>query len=344
MLEHNNQFDYCNLPPIVATSFYSWHHFSLKDNWNVYLINLTTAIQLLPEIKEYILFLDEHKKPAALSDVLMLALLSKFGGIYIDGDVVCVRSISSWINDMFVIPTTVGTDNDNQAIAMEKKNRFENEYFFTYSIIAPPSKESVVVNIDSKKNDKHHKDSGPRTVSWFIAANKDSYIIHEWYNQTLIFWTKKMIETEKNGEYKNAEYFWVQRLFTNIFYNDVKFRNIILNNFKVILVKKMKYIKNESDIGYNVPNGVKPNENGEIEENIGPLLISWLGHKEYFSQIGEKEKNLILFDENQKKTPIYKLHARYIHTWRRFYNMKDTGLEFIHQMIGYDSRTLYRCK
>jgi len=67
--------------------------------------------------------------------------------------------------------------------------------------------------------------SDVKVASWFIAAEKDSYVIDRWKDATLDYWKERLA----GNDVLNDEYRWVHILFLRLYKSDPKFREIYDN-------------------------------------------------------------------------------------------------------------------
>jgi hypothetical protein len=91
-----------------------------------------------------------------------------------------------------------------------------------------------------------------RISTWFIYADKDNYIINQWYNSMIEYITNSTnigleyqpintIDKWNNNKYSN-HYFWIHYLFNDLYENDYIFRSEY-NNCKVYLKNNPQYLQ-----------------------------------------------------------------------------------------------------
>lgn len=113
-------------------------------------------------------------------DIINIALLKKYGGIWIDSTVLCLKPLDTWIYDWM----TSG--------------------IFTYKFDPLPPKDEL-----TNKN---------RLLStWFIAANKESYIIDKWYQEYIQYWFNRLTPDH---------YFDFHYIFYDLYHSDNLFKDI----------------------------------------------------------------------------------------------------------------------
>ena len=60
-------------------------------------------------------------------------------------------------------------------------------------------------------------------ASWFVAAQKNSYVVETWYHYMVRFWQYRMKETDTFEQ----QYGWIHALFRQCYANDKQFKTII---------------------------------------------------------------------------------------------------------------------
>ena len=88
-----------------------------------------------------------------------------------DADVICMKPLDDWITALF----------SSQITEASERLQSHPDLFFTFSLMLPNE-----TGVTAPGNDDYLK--GPRLVSWFLVANKRSYVVHQWYLKTVEFW------------------------------------------------------------------------------------------------------------------------------------------------------------
>lgn len=154
----------------------------LNPTWEIIPItrdNISDYLDL-DEITDYFY----SKKPISCTvDILNLNLLKKYGGIWIDSTVLCLKPLDLWLSDSM-----------------------DTGFFaFKFDPIPPLDEASGKTRL---------------LGTWFIAANKDNYLIEQWcehYNQ---YWL---------GRTEPTYYYDFHYLFYDLYHQDKKFKETFDN-------------------------------------------------------------------------------------------------------------------
>lgn len=159
-----------DVPDVVGLCLESWKYHN--PDWNIVLLdkeNITDYIDISHILPASAI----NQLPAAYSDVLRIALLREYGGVWADATCFCNKPLDHWLSE---------TVDDSWC------------YYRQESAIA----------------------------SWFICANKGSYIIEQWYNSVVSYWKERLSDNDRmKGEYR-----WVHFLFVELLDSDEKFKQI----------------------------------------------------------------------------------------------------------------------
>lgn len=179
-----------NAPDVVKSCLQSWKHHH-KDNDKFIIVELDDKnLNNYIDIKNVIPNIENKNiTKTSYSDIIRILLLKKYGGFWIDSTVFCIKPLNEWL------------DLNNDFFAFENKH------------------------IDHIK-----------TSSWFLYSEKNSYIINKWCDSMVDYVSKtdnigfnktKNISnaTRWRKNDKNNHYFWLHYLFTDIYNNDILFRN-----------------------------------------------------------------------------------------------------------------------
>jgi hypothetical protein len=159
---------WADAPDLVKACAASWRRHN--PDWNLHLLAGDTLAA----------YLDPLPRPAtaagnlpveARSDVLRIELLRRFGGIWIDSTVYCLRPLDGWIDQ--AMPSG----------------------FFAFNRPMP----DVMLS------------------SWFLAAERGSYIIDCWHRRVRAYWQDRV---------QRDHYFWFHQLFAETYGSDERFRAI----------------------------------------------------------------------------------------------------------------------
>ena len=107
--------------------------------------------------------------PETLSDLIRITLLERYGGVWVDSTVYCLKPLDAWLPEMF------------------------GSGFFAF---AKPGPDRML-------------------SSWFLAASKGNYLVHEWRRRAVEYWSHRT---------KRHHYFWFHHLFAEAYNSDPHFR------------------------------------------------------------------------------------------------------------------------
>lgn len=151
-------------PPFVRYAIESWR---IKNpTWEVRLLDEQTLAEWasIPSPTG-------SRKIQGRSDAIRLALLKRYGGVWVDATCCCVRPLDEWLPPLMV------------------------SGFFAF----PDSYPGRIIQ------------------SWFIAADRDNYLIGRWADLALRYYSR---------EGKLGHYFWVMYLFEYVVMTDARARGI----------------------------------------------------------------------------------------------------------------------
>lgn len=139
--------DNVDIPDIVQKCINTWEKHN--PNYEITIVNKTNLSKYLPDI-DFSKIKHIENSPERYSDMVRLYLLSKYGGIWCDASIICLKPYDSWI------PT------------MQENTSAEFIGFYIDSFTLPEFKEN-----------------SPVIESWFFACTKGSIIIQDWLKEFL---------------------------------------------------------------------------------------------------------------------------------------------------------------
>lgn len=226
-------------PPNTISTWYEKH----KD-WK---INIWTDDNIKKlELINHSIFKQAGRKYNKKSDILRLELLYKFGGVYVDADILNLRSISPLLSD------------GNFFISQEKRGLLSN------SVIGSVAKNPLIMDLIMNIKETYDpemavwKSTGPRKITNFLTE-------------------RKLIEEVNNGfDFKsNMEGL---RIFSYAYFNFMA--NAMIGHKKHVLYYDLstitqRLLKNNYDVRY-----IKNNKHRieEIKNNIYGIQL-WMGGK-----------------------------------------------------------------
>jgi hypothetical protein len=160
---------WAHAPDLVKACAASWQRHN--PDWNLRLLSGDTLDAYLDPLSHLAAAPPGNLPMEARSDMLRIELLHRFGGIWIDSTVYCLRPLDSWITH--AMPSG----------------------FFAFDRPMP----NVMLS------------------SWFLAAERGSYIVDRWHRMVQAYWEDRA---------ERDHYFWFHRLFTEAYGSDAKFRAI----------------------------------------------------------------------------------------------------------------------
>jgi hypothetical protein len=135
------------IPDIVQKCINTWKKFN--PDYEINIVNKKNLSEYLPDVDFYkIKHIDNSVEK--FSDMVRLHLLSKYGGIWSDASVICLKPYDSWIPDL--------------------REETESEFIGFY--------------IDSFTLPKF-KETSPVIENWFFACTPGSIMIKDWLNEFL---------------------------------------------------------------------------------------------------------------------------------------------------------------
>jgi hypothetical protein len=161
-------------PELSKKCLESW--IKLNPSWQVNKLSRDNIEDYL-DLKSLDFDFDSKSPISCTVDIINLNLLKKYGGVWIDSTVLCLKPLDSWIK------------------------KYLKKGFFAY-----------------KFNPIANDDGNYRILStWFLAANKDNYLINKWCEKYNIYWTLR----DKPDNYFDFHY-----LFYELYLKDKKIHKI----------------------------------------------------------------------------------------------------------------------
>lgn len=202
-------------PEITQASQASWSN--RNPGWKVWLLDRTSLDTFIP-CDQLNRILYSNAPLEALSDLIRLELLHRYGGVWADATTICSKPLDGWLN------------------------QFAQEGFFAFDRPGPN-----------------------RMIStWFLAAHRGSYIVECWRKAAAGYWHDRV---------EHDEYFWVHKLFEQIYETDVHFQSI-WNSVPKISAVHLFHFGPDSPVLYDSPSPA--HNDGLISP---PLPVFKLTHK-----------------------------------------------------------------
>lgn len=86
-----------NAPDIVKNCIASWKYYN--NDWNIILLDNTNIIHYV-NLNNYVNTQDKNINPTALSDIIRIILLKKYGGLWVDATTFCNKPLNEWLPDV----------------------------------------------------------------------------------------------------------------------------------------------------------------------------------------------------------------------------------------------------
>jgi hypothetical protein len=135
-----------NLPDIIVKCIDTWK--KQNPNYEIIVLSKQNLSKYLPDVDfSKIKHIDSATR---FSDMVRLHVLAKYGGIWSDASIICLKPYDSWIPNM------------------QSKSNAEFVGFYIDGFTLPQFKEK-----------------SPVIESWFLACVKDSRIVNDWLNEFL---------------------------------------------------------------------------------------------------------------------------------------------------------------
>ena len=83
-------------PDVVKACRRTWE--GLNPSWSFQPLNRTSLSDVLPERTMRIIEETPSLPPEALSDIVRIALLERYGGVWVDGTTYCLRPLDTWLD------------------------------------------------------------------------------------------------------------------------------------------------------------------------------------------------------------------------------------------------------
>lgn len=177
-------------PPIVKSCINSWR--SLNPNWNVRVVDDEFATSILSKYLSATLLKRLADRPAAKSDLLRLAILTEFGGVWVDATTLCVNGIDAWLdlerNGKFYCFDNGAQDRsisswflvaEPESGIMEFWLKTAVEYWVSFKAFPEP--------IFPAKNPNIHKLFARYRPAWFAKEVKEGLCIYPYFWMHYIF-------------------------------------------------------------------------------------------------------------------------------------------------------------
>ncbi len=239
-------------PEIVQASQDSWSNRNL--GWKVWLLDRDSLATVIPR-DQLNWILHSNIPLEALSDLIRLELLHRYGGVWADATTICSKPLDYWLN------------------------QFVQEGFFAFDHPGPD-----------------------RMIStWFLAAHRGSYIVERWREAAAHYWYDR-------GE--RDEYFWLHKLFGQIYETDVHFKSIWNSVPKISAVHQFHFSPDSPSL-YSPPSPV--HNDGLVSPS---LPVFKLTHKLSRPTRGDSLMNAIIaFAKQEQITKISLSYRRVLVTW-----------------------------
>lgn len=139
--------DNVDIPEVVQKCINTWKKHN--PNYEITVVNKSNLSEYLPDV-DFSKIKHIENSPEKYSDMVRLHLLAKYGGIWSDASVICLKPYDSWIPDM------------------QERDTAEFVGFYIDSFTLPQFKES-----------------SPVIENWFFACTKGSIMIQDWLKEFL---------------------------------------------------------------------------------------------------------------------------------------------------------------
>eukprot|EP01084_Bolivina_argentea_P101426 181843_1 len=176
-----------DIHPLIQQNLKSWKYYNEKDKWNIILLDKYNLAEYMDNWQIiYDEFTENKFTMAALSDVVRIILLNKYGGMWVDSSVFCNQRLNEWV-----------------------LTYIENKQFFAFS---HPTKNKLIASwfLYSPNNGSNNyiinKWYQEIMKFWFTGYRNNNYSILKSPN--------------------NLDYYWVHQLFKDCYTNDEKFKKI----------------------------------------------------------------------------------------------------------------------
>lgn len=87
---------WANAPDLVKACGASWRHHN--PDWNIQYLSLDTLEAYVDRFSDLGVIFEKNVPMEARSDALRIELLSRYGGVWVDGTVYCLRPLDGWIH------------------------------------------------------------------------------------------------------------------------------------------------------------------------------------------------------------------------------------------------------
>lgn len=135
-----------NIPDVVQKCIYTWKKYN--PHYEIVVLNKKNVNNYLDVDFSKIKHISDS--PARYSDMVRLHILSKYGGIWCDASIICMKPYDSWIPDL-------QSNSDAEFVG-----------FYIDSFTLPEMKES-----------------SPVIESWFFACKENSIMVNDWLKEFL---------------------------------------------------------------------------------------------------------------------------------------------------------------
>jgi len=139
-----------DIPEIIQKCIHTWKKHN--PNYEITVVNKSNLSEYLPDV-DFSKIKHIENSPQKYSDMVRLHLLAKYGGIWSDASIICLKPYDSWIPDM--------QENSQNGTA-------EFVGFYIDSFTLPQFKEN-----------------SPVIENWFFACTEGSKMVNDWLNEFL---------------------------------------------------------------------------------------------------------------------------------------------------------------
>ncbi len=244
----NSSFE--NAPEVCKRCLETWKYHN--PDWNIIELNDKNIIEYI-DIKEYIPDIDKKNiAKTALSDIIRIFLLKKYGGIWCDSTVFCMKPLNNWLNEyikegFFAFNNPGGERMLSSWFLYSEKNNYITQKWFEYTVNYWNNNnhvsgyywfhdlfKNIYINDDEFKNQWNNV---PK-----ISADIPHYILNNNMLNNLTENIKNHIDNKKSPMYKITYKYDINHYKENssLFYllNHNKNQNNIKNNYTFIHIGK----------------------------------------------------------------------------------------------------------
>jgi hypothetical protein len=310
---------FLNAPLVVKKCLLSWKIYN--PNWKIIELDDSNLNQYI-NIELVITNISSKTiTKTSYSDIIRIFLLKKYGGIWCDATVFCVKSLDEWLSDNII----------SGFFAFEQKCDRILSSWFLYSDYNNYIIDKWYDNVIQYINNVNNTDN--------IGLHHDCITIYEW----------------NKNKYSYGHYFWFHYLFGDLYNNDLLFKKMYDNTTK-ISASEPQYLQS-----LNLLNDIKDDALNHINNKKSPLykltykykdnnnnnsILSYLLslYKIYFIHIGKCAGSTIVkyfnFEQFHLTKPKYELNYFYIIWIRNPINRFVSAFNFAHSIINTNTSIL----